>query len=150
MRVREIMTSPAVTIREDATLEEAAKLMLQKNIGCLPVVNEKDDLCGIVTPSDFCAKEKAVPFSLTRLPRVLGEWMPKENIERVYEAARRTAISEIMSRSVSTLTEEDSLESVLEKMLKRRVHHLPVIRGRKVVGVVARRDLLQVMREHLP
>jgi CBS domain-containing protein len=149
MLVREIMSTPAITVGEDCPLEDAAKQMVQRKIGCLPVVNEQEELCGIVTASDFGAKEKGLPFSLTRLPQVLGEWMSEESVERIYETARRTAVSEIMSRKVVFLSEDDTLETVLKRMLDSGVHHLPVVRDRKVVGVVARRDLLRLMLKQL-
>jgi CBS domain-containing protein len=145
MRVREIMATPVVTVREDCLLEEAAKLMWERKIGCLPVVDEHGELCGLISESDFSAKEKGVPFSLVRFPQVLGEWMPKEGVERIYNASRRTAASEIMSGGVVTLNEDDSVEIALEKMLNTRFHRLPVIRDRKPVGVLSRHDLLQLM-----
>jgi CBS domain-containing protein len=149
MLVREMMNTPAITVREDCSLEDAAREMVTRKIGCLPVVNEQDELCGIVTASDFCAKEKGVPFSLIRLPQVLGEWMPEESVERIYEAARRTAVSEIMSRNLVSLTPDETLETVLQRMLESGVHHLPVVEDRKVIGIVARRDLLRVMLARL-
>lgn len=149
MIVREIMVTPATTIRENCSLEEAAKLMLQRNIGCLPVVNEHDELCGIMTESDFTAKEKGIPFSFVRFPHVFGEWMPKEGVERLYQAARTTTVREIMSRNVTSLKEEDSLETVLERMLQSGFHRLPVVKNRKVIGVVARHDLLRLMLTRL-
>jgi len=49
MLVREIMVTPIITVHEDCSLEEAAKIMLERNVGGLPVVNERGELCGIVT-----------------------------------------------------------------------------------------------------
>lgn len=102
-----------------------------------------------MTESDFAAKEKGIPFSLARFPQVLGEWMPKEGVERIYVAARRTAVREVMSRNVATLTEDDTVETALEKMLQTRFHRLPVLRDRKTVGIVARHDLLRLMLTQL-
>jgi CBS domain-containing protein len=145
MRAREIMVSPVVAVREDCTLEEAAKLMFSRNIGCLVVVNEHDEACGIVTESDFAAKEKAIPFSVARFPQVLGQWMPEKGVESVYRAARSTMVRDVMSRDVATLAEDDTLETVLQRMLTTGFHRFPVAKGRKVVGIVSRRDLLKLL-----
>jgi len=150
MIVREIMVSPVITVPEDCSLTDAARLMLECHIGCLPVVNEKAELSGIVTDSDFVAKEKGLPFSLSRFPRLLGEWLPKEGAERIYKAAGDTAVREIMSSTVITLTEEDTLETVLERMLQTGLHRLPVVKDRKPVGIVARHDLLRLLLKRMP
>ena len=144
------MCTPVITVDEDCSLEEAAKIMLDRNVGGLPVVDERGDLRGIVTESDFVAREKGIPFSIYRFPQMFGEWMPHEHVERIYESARRRAVREIMCQNVVTVTEVDTIETVLEKMLKGGLHRIPVVRGRKPVGIVARRDLLRLMLEHLP
>ncbi len=150
MYVRQIMMTPVTTVDEDCSLEDAAKIMLDRNIGALPVVDDRDELCGIVTESDYVAKEKGIPFSIYRFPQMFGEWMPHKHVERMYEAARRRAVREIMSRDVVTVTEVDTIEAVLEKMLQRGLHRLPVVRDRKPVGIVTRHDLLRLMFRQLP
>jgi CBS domain-containing protein len=150
MFVHQIMFAPVITVDEDCSLEEAAKIMLDRNVGGLPVVDERGDLTGIVTESDIVAREKGIPFSIYRFPQMFGEWMPHEHVERIYESARRWAVREIMSHNVVTLTEVDTIETVLEKMLTGGLHRIPVVRGRKPVGIVTRRDLLRLMLEHLP
>ena len=144
------MVGPVITIREDCPLEEAARIMFERNLGCLPVVDEHDELCGIVTEADFTAKEKAIPFSFARFPDLLGQWLPKEGVERLYWAARSTAVREIMSRNVTSLTEEDTVETVLGTMLKSGFNRLPIVKNRKLIGMVARHDLLRLMLTHLP
>lgn len=150
MFVRQIMYTPVVTVDEDCSLEDAAKVMLDQNIGGMPVVDSRGDLCGIVTESDFVAKDRGVPFSIYRFPQMFGEWMPHEHVEQIYEAARRRAVREIMSQNVITVTEADTLETVLEKMLKCGLHRLPVVRDRKPVGMITRHDLLRLLLRQFP
>ncbi len=150
MFVRQIMLTPIITVDENCSLEEAAKMMLDRNIGGLPVVDNRGELCGIVTESDFVAKAKGIPFSIYRFPQMFGEWMPREHVERMYEAARRRAVRDIMSRNVITVTEVDTVDTVLDRMLKYGLHRLPVVRDRKPVGIVTRHDLLRLMLRQFP
>jgi CBS domain-containing protein len=150
MFVRQIMFAPVITVDEDCSLEQAAKIMLDRNIGGLPVVDARGNLCGIVTESDFGAQEKGITFSIYRFPQMFSEWMPHEHVKRIYESARRRSVREIMSRDVITITEVDTIETVLEKMLKGGLHRLPVVRDRKPVGMVTRHDLLHLMLRHFP
>lgn len=145
MKVRDIMRTPAITISENCSLEEAARTMVARHIGCLPVVNGRGEICGVVTESDFAAKKKGIPFSLYRFPQLFGEWMPKEGVERMYEEARNRVVGEIMSRSVVSASEDDTLEVLLERMLSSGFHRLPVLRGKIPVGIVARHDLLRLL-----
>ena len=145
MKVREIMTQPLVTARQDTKLDEIARLMLTHNIGCVPVVDEQGQLCGIVTEADFSAKEHGIPFSTLKLPQVFSQWMPKQGIERIYEAAKTMTVKEIMTADVRTLAEEDSVEEALTLMLRDDLHRLPVVRDGKPVGMLARHDLLKIM-----
>lgn len=145
MKARDIMTHPARTVREDSTLEDAARCMLAHNIGCLPVTNADGKLAGILTESDFAAKEKGIPFSSYRFPQVFREWLPKEGVEKMYAAARSRRVSEFMSRAVASVDAEDGLEIVLTKMVKTGFHRLPVVSGGLPVGIIARHDLLRLM-----
>lgn len=145
MKVKDIMTEPVITTGEDASLQKVAQIMLENRIGGVPVINESGELAGIVTESDFTAKEKCVPFSLFRAPQLFGAWLG-DNAEELYAAAREIPVREIMSTSVVTVTEDDPIEKVLELILKYDVNRIPVVKDRKPVGIVARRDLLRVMK----
>jgi CBS domain-containing protein len=144
MKVKDIMTEPVITIIED-TLQEVAQIMLEHRIGGLPVINESGELTGIVTESDFTAKEKCVPFSMFRAPQLFGTWLGND-AEDSYARGRNIPAREVMSTSLVTVTENDSIEKVLELILKYDINRIPVVKDRKPVGIVARRDLLRVMK----
>lgn len=149
MKVREIMREPVIVSDEDQTLEEAATLMLEKNVGGLPVVNGEGKLVGMVTESDFSAKEHALPFSRIYAPRLFGEWMSKEGVEKAYEAARSITVKEIMTRAVITANEDDLLAEVIKKMLEYHVHRIPVVRDGMPVGIISRHDLLRLVAKQV-
>ncbi len=145
MQVKEVMSEPAITVNESASLAEIADLMLKEGIGCVPVVNNQGLISGIITESDFAAKEKGVPFSTFRAPQIFGQWMGKSGVEQMYQAAREMKAEEIMKSKVVTLTENDPLEKAIELLLKHNVNRLPVVRDGKPVGIVSRHDLLRLM-----
>jgi len=145
MKVKEIMTQPVITIMEDTPLQEVAKIMLERRIGGLPVINQSGELTGMVTESDFTAKEKCVPFSMFRAPQLFGTWLGND-AEAIYASAMNIPVREIMSTSVVTVTGDDPIEKVLELVLKHDINRIPVIKDGKPVGIVARHDLLRVMK----
>lgn len=145
MKASEIMTQPVHTVRETSFLEESARLMLDRNIGCLPVIDAAGKLVGILTESDFAAKERGIPFSLYRFPQVFGEWMPKRGVEKMYAAARTRQVADFMSRNVVTVQVDADLETVLSTMQKTGFHRIPVVADGAPVGIIARHDLLRLM-----
>ena len=145
MKVTEIMVRPVIVVKEDTTLEGIARIMLDDRIGCVPVVGKEGKIVGIVTESDFTAKEHAFPFSTFFAPQLFGKWMSKEGIEEMYKAARTLTAKEIMSTPAVTVMEEDTLEEVVKKMLHYDINRIPVVRDGVPVGMVARHDLLNLI-----
>jgi len=145
MKAGDIMTSPVETVREDCSLEDAARTTLDRGIGCLPVVDADGALAGVLTESDFAAKEKGIPFSLYRFPQVFGDWLPKQGVEKMYAAARSRVVRDFMSRRVETVNETDDLETVLTKMQRTGFHRLPVVSNGVPRGIITRHDLLRLM-----
>lgn len=145
MQIGECMTQPVVTVREDTTLEEVARTMLEHRIGGVPVVNAQGRLCGIVTESDFAAHEHGVPFSTFRAPQVFGHWLGSETLAQIYETARRRTAREIMHSDVITVTEAQPVEDAVALLLRHEIHRLPVVRAGVPVGMIARHDLLRLM-----
>jgi CBS domain-containing protein len=145
MKVRDIMTQPVVTVPEDTSLEQVARTMLERRIGCVLVVDETGELSGILTESDFAARSRGFPFSTFRWPQVFGQWLPREGLEQIYAAARTMTAREVMTTDVVTVTEDDGVEVVVKRMVDRDLHRIPVVRDGVPVGIVSRHNLLRLM-----
>jgi CBS domain-containing protein len=139
------MVKPVVVAREAATLEEVARTMVEHRIGCLPIVDSRGRMSGVITEGDFAAKESGVPFSLVRAPQLLGQWLGKADADRIYARSRQLSAREIMTPHGITVTENAALDDVLERMLRHQINHVPVLRDGIPVGMVARHDLLRLM-----
>lgn len=149
VHVKDVMNAPAVTVRGKTSLKETARLMLDKGIGCVLVVNAKGKLAGIIAARDFCAREVRVPFSTQELPQIFGHWLGSEGAEQAYAEAGSLPARDIMRSPVYSVAEDDSIDRVLELMLRHDIGHVPVVRGSQPVGVVSGRDLLKLMLDHM-
>lgn len=149
MNVKEIMVKPVITVNEETTLEQTARTMLDNNIGGVPVVDSEGKLKGIITESDFAAKEKYIPFSTFSAPKIFGHWLPIDGIEGIYEAAGNHTAKEIMSHPVITVDEDQTVEEAVELMLEKDINRIVVVRDEKPVGIIARRDLLRMMTKDM-
>ena len=151
IRVRELMSSPAITVSPETTLEEAAALMLQGRIGSLVVVDASDESrpVGIVTESDFDLQDESVPgvgYSWFKLPFLLGTTVwSEQGLEEVYARARRLPVQQVMSSPCVTIDEGDEPMQAARRMLDHGVRHLPVLRDGRLVGIVTGLDFLRFL-----
>jgi CBS domain-containing protein len=151
MRAHQIMTKPVVTVEPEATIVEAANLMLGQRISGLPVVDVTGTLVGIVSEGDFLRRGE------TGTERRRGRWLKfllgsgLSAVDFVREHGRK--VSEIMSPSPVTITEDAPLADIADLMERRSIKRLPVVQGDKLVGIVTRTNLLQAVADlarHVP
>lgn len=145
----DLMSSPVRTVPTDATLDEAAGIMLEEGIGSLVIVDDEGHVAGILTDSDFGSSRTGVPFSTFRAPTLLKRWIGADGVEKIYREARERTVSEIMTGHVHTVQVDTTLREILDVMLRRDIKHVPVLRGDEPVGMVARHDLLKAIRSRL-
>jgi CBS domain-containing protein len=140
-RAEDVMSSPVKTARETHTVEGAARMMLAEGIRCLPVVSADGRMVGIVTEADLTG---ARPWLSLR-----GWTHRGTNGEDRSSGGRVGAVpvSEVMTSPGVTASRTDSLADVLERMMEREIHHVPVVENGIPVGVVARHDVLQFLAD---
>jgi CBS domain-containing protein len=126
------MSSPVVCVSPDMRLKEVADLLVTRAISAVPVV-EDGDLVGIVSEADL------VPLELTPDPR--AHLIPPADAP----VHLPTLAAEAMTREVVALPEDADIAEAGRLLLERRIKSIPIVRGRQVVGIVARRDLLAVL-----
>ena len=107
------------TIGPDATVFDALAKMAEKDVGSL-VVMDGEKLVGIVTERHY-----------------------SRNVILKNKKSPTTAVSDIMERGVIHVRPEQSVELCMALMTEKRVRHLPVLEGQKVVGIVSIGDLLK-------
>ena len=143
MRAHQIMTRPVFTVLPEATIVEAANLMLRRHISGLPIVDAAGKLVGIVSEGDFLRRgEIGTQRKRGRfLNFILGPGQAATDF--VHEHGRR--IAEIMTPDPVTVSEDTPLEAIVALMENNKLKRLPVMRGEKLVGIVARANLLQAV-----
>ena len=143
MRAHQIMTRSVITVTPDDTILAAAKLMLERHVSGLPVVDTAGKLVGIVSEGDFIRRSEIG----TQKKR--GRWLKfllgagEAATEYVHEHGKK--ISEVMTRDPITITEDTPLDEIVTSMETNGVKRLPVMNGTKLVGIVSRANLLQAV-----
>ena len=127
--VQDVMNRP-VTINPDATLAEAESLFEQHGFNALPVVDSAERLVGIVTSLDLL---RAFDFA-------------DDEILPSYAEVMKQSVSRILIRDVLTVCPATPLSRVLQKIVDTRNKSFPVVDGDRVVGIVARQDVMLGLR----
>lgn len=148
MQVREIMSSPAITVGPQTVIRDVARTMREHVISGVPVVDANGTLLGVVTEMQLIARN--APVHEPRYLAVLSALIPV-NLEeyRQYKEQLRQALAinaaDLMEDDVLTITPDALIDEALEKMLDPAVTMLPVIENKRVIGVVTRTDLLRLI-----
>ena len=143
MKASEFMTKDVITLSSDKTVEEAAKVMLEKDISALPIVDSEFNLIGIITESDFVGKEANIPHALASIKRLLGQIFYFDNVETIFLNAKLMPLEKIMTKSPKTVQPDFTLTDIVNMMIRFNLKRIPVVDNKKLVGIITRRDILK-------
>ncbi len=141
MRARDVMTREIVSVRPDASILECAKLMVGHRISGLPVVDEAGTLVGIVTEHDLLRHEKL--GTAWARPEWLEFLISPERLSLDYAQSQSRTVAEVMTTGPLTIAQDAPVENAVRLMHDRRIKRLPVMDSGKLVGIIARADLLR-------
>jgi CBS domain-containing protein len=123
------MTSDVITTTKNTNLSDIARIMITKRVSGLPVVNKKGDVIGIITANDLF-----MVMDMVRSGDVLDGGKAGSRVPTVGFA---------MSTDLHKARRSTSLEEIIILMKYSNVHTLPVFHGKKMVGVIGRRDVFK-------
>ncbi len=147
MRAEDIMTRQVVTIAPETTVEEAARLMLDRRISGLPVIDKSGALVGLVTEGDLLRRAE------TGTDRQHSAWLSlllgPGRLARDYVQEHGRQCHEVMTRRVFSVAPETRLAEVVREMERHRIKRLPVVKDDRLVGIVSRANLLKALADTL-
>lgn len=118
----EIMNSNVFYVKEKENLEGTAKIMAEKKIGSIIVVNDSEEPVGIITESDLIrllAKKGKEFFNLSA--------------------------GDVMSKPLETIIPSADVEKIEREMKRRNIKHLPVVASKKLVGIITSKDIVDYL-----
>jgi CBS domain-containing protein len=150
MIVAEIMTKNPIVAAAGMSLRDAVALLRKHHIGGLPVM-EGDHVVGVLTESDIIAQLETgrisddlwlpSPLEIIEVPvRELINW---EKTKHALRNIGDTPVKNVMTHRVVTATEDMDIEAAASLMLREGIARLPVLRGKQLVGIITRADIVQ-------
>jgi CBS domain-containing protein len=120
LKVKDVMNRKVITVKNDLKVREAVNQMNNHGIGCL-VVLERESVVGMLTERDV-------------LKRVVGEGRDPE----------KTTVGKVMSKPLVAIDPEASLEETINLMFKEKIKKIPVVKDKKLLGLVTMTDIARV------
>jgi len=146
MLAREIMNKEVITIQEDSSIEEVARILTENNISGAPVINKNGKIVGMVTEGDLLHKETnpRVPAFLS----ILGSFIYVSGVERYREDFKKlaaTITSEIMTTELITVSGDVEIDDVADLMIEHNIKRVPVVEKDTIIGIISRADIIKTL-----
>lgn len=143
-KVGSVMTTDVVRAPYGAPFKEVARLLAGHRISGLPVVDDDEKVIGVISESDLLARQAQTPDPYEPKPRFRLVMQTRAARRQAAKARARTA-GQLMSVPPVTVYAENTIAEAARTMARNRVERLPVVDEEdRLVGIVTRRDLLQV------
>jgi predicted transcriptional regulator len=143
MKARDVMVSPVITTKPNATVKQVAELFLDRKISAAPVLDDRESLVGIVSEGDLLHRVEI--GTERRRKRWLTFIADGQTLAADYIKSHSTKVADIMTRRVITATPDTPLHDIAMMMETNAVRRIPVVADGGLVGIVSRANLVQAI-----
>jgi CBS domain-containing protein len=148
LKVREIMTSPVITVKPETTVRELADILAQNKISGVPVVDAEDRMLGMVSEADVIVQDADLhfPYYIQFLESVIY-LQSVHKFEERFRKAFGSKVSEIMTEDVVSVAPDQTVREVATLMADRNVNRVPVAEDGRLMGIVTRGDIVRAIAQ---
>jgi CBS domain-containing protein len=143
MKAAEVMVSNVITVSPEASVQDVANILLTNRISAVPVVTAKGELVGIVSEGDLIRRVE------TDTEHRRSWWIElligRGPLATEYVKSHSHKVSDLMSRDVITATPDTPLRDIAGLLEKNGIKRVPIVKNRKLVGIVSRANLVQAL-----
>ena len=130
-----IMSENVVTVYDDMLVKQVAHLMLRQRVSVFPVKSRQtEEFVGIVTMTDFF-----------QMVNSAFRAQPRNAFRERISSLKEIPVSLLMSRKMVMVTPETTLEEIVQMVLERNIHSFPVMKDKKMIGIISRHDILNAV-----
>lgn len=150
LTAQDIMTKEVIAVKKDMSVQDFARLLADKKISGAPVIDDQDNLIGIVTENDLIDQKKKV-----HIPTVMAlfdSFVFLENPERLEKDLKKmsaSTVGDICSNKVITTKNDTPIDEVATTMSEKNVHTLPVLtEDGNMVGIIGKSDIIRTIAQN--
>ena len=143
MQARDVMVRGVISVGPDIPVQIAANAMVTNSVSALPVIDIRAKLVGIVSEGDLIRR---IEIGTEQRPfRGSETLMSSDALAKEFVKSHAKRVSDVMTREVITAQPETPLREIANLMEKHSIKRVPIVRDERVVGIVSRANLLQVL-----
>ncbi len=144
LNASDIMTTEVITVKKETSLKELARILYEKRINGVPVVDDDGLLIGIICESDLIRKDKKLHIpTVVALFDAVFYLESSKNIEKEIKRINATTVRELYTPEVVTVDEKTPIDEIATIMTKKKIYTIPVMDGDRLVGVVGKGDVIR-------
>lgn len=145
--VADVMTAEVITVKQETPLTEAIKILAEKKISALPVVDDSGKLAGILSERDLMWQESGVeaPPYIMLLDSIIYLQNPAQHNKEIHKALGQT-VGEVMGDISLTIEPDQPVREAARLMHSEEIRRLPVVNEQKqVIGIITQGDIVRMM-----
>ena len=141
---KEIMTDAVITVTKNTSIKKLSDLFIKHKVNGFPVVDEDDQLIGIVTEKNLIEQNKNlhIPTVIALFDAVIYLESGKKFEEEV-KRYNATQVKDIYTSNVVTVLPDVSINEIASLMAEKSVHSIPVAEGKKILGIIGKLDIIK-------
>lgn len=141
---KEIMTEKVITVAKDTSIKELSNLFIKHKVNGFPVVDENNQLIGIVTEKNLIEQNKNlhIPTVIALFDAVIYLESGKKFEEEV-KRFNATQVENIYTPNVVTVSSDASIHKIAALMAEKGVHSIPVVDGKNILGIIGKLDIIK-------
>ncbi len=146
MKVKDIMTKDIKTVSKETTVQEVARILVEKNITSVSVVDEDNRVVGIISENDLICKDvdPALPATMEYLGGIIF-LTGIDNYEAELKKLTATKAEQMMSEDVITVEPNNTVKELGRLLIDENIHSVPVVEADKLVGIVTSSDIVKTL-----
>lgn len=145
--VADLMTRDPIVVQPETALKEVIKILVDRSIGGLPVVDQSGKVVGVISESDLMWQETGAtpPPYIVLLDAVIYLESPARYEQELHKALGQT-VADVMTKDAVTIAPDKPIKEAAQLMHNRRVRRLPVVdENNQLVGILTRSDIVRFM-----
>jgi CBS-domain-containing membrane protein len=140
------MTEDVITVFPETEITQAAKIMLERHLNGLPVIDQDGHLMGIICQEDLVVQQMKIPLpSVFTFFDSLITFSSYKKLDKEVEKMTAMTVAQAMTPDPMTVEIGTGLEEIATIMVNNNVHTLPVLNKGKIVGIIGKEDVLRTL-----
>lgn len=146
IKAEDIMETNVITVTLDTEIPRAVEILLNNHINGVPVLNNKEELVGILCQSDLIFQQKDLP--IPPIFTILDSIIPLSSSKKLEDTLQKisaTTVEQAMIQNPVSVAVDTPVSEIAGLMVEKHFHTLPVVDGKKLLGIIGKEDVLKTL-----